>query len=104
MVVRRRHLDHVDAGDRQLPADAPDGVQQLARREAARLGGAGARRVARVADVDVDRQEHRVAVVEGDLEGLVEAGASARGRPISVISKERIRCSAIHDSVSGPGQ
>ena len=31
-------------------------------------------RVARVADVDVDREEDRVAVVEGDLERLVEAG------------------------------
>ncbi len=74
MVVGRRDLDHVDARDRQLAADPADGVQQVARGEAARLGRARAGRVPRVADVDVDGQEDRVAVVERDLEGLVEAG------------------------------
>ena len=42
------------------------------RRQPAGLGGAGAGRVAGVADVDVDREEDGVAVVERDLEGLVE--------------------------------
>ena len=74
VVVRRRHLDHVDTRHRQLAADPAYGVEQLPRRETARLRRARARRVARVADVDVDGEEHRVAVVQGDLERLVEAG------------------------------
>ena len=77
VVVGRRDLDHVDARDGQLAADPADGVQQLPRGQPAGLGGAGAGGVARVADVDVDREEDRVAVVEGDLEGLVEARLQA---------------------------
>ena len=85
MVVGRRDLDDVDADHRQLEADPAHGVEQLARLQPARLGGAGAGRVAGVADVDVDGEEDAVAVVEGDPEGLVEAGVSPRA-PISVIS------------------
>jgi hypothetical protein len=38
-----------------------------------------------VADIDVDAEEDRVTVVEGDLEGLVETGLRCLD-PISVIS------------------
>ena len=85
VVVGRRHLDDVDAGDGQLAADAAYGVEQLPRRQPARLGGAGAGGVAGVADVDVDREEDPVAVVDGDLERLVRQSSRPR-LPISVIS------------------
>ena len=51
-----------------------------ARGQAAGLGSAGARRVPGVGDVDVDRQEHAVAVVDRDRERLVQAGRPGRAR------------------------
>ena len=50
-----------------------------ARGQAAGLGCAGAGRVPGVGDVDVDRQEHAVAVVDRDAERLVEAVVEAAG-------------------------
>lgn len=73
VIIGWADLDNVDADDRQLEADPPHRVQELASRQAARLGGAGARRVAGVADVDVDREEHTVALVHRDDEGLGQA-------------------------------
>src|ERR1700712_4456987 len=61
VVVGRADLDHVHAHDRELEADAAYGVEELARRQAARLGRAGARSVSWVADVD--GEEDAVAVV-----------------------------------------
>ena len=63
-----------DAGDRQLAADPAYGVEELRATTARPAPGCRCRRVARVADVDVDREEDRVAVVQRDLERLVEAG------------------------------
>jgi hypothetical protein len=73
VVVRRAHLDDVHADHGQLEADAAHRVEELACRQAARLGRAGARRVAGVADVDVDGQEDAVALVGGDRERLGQA-------------------------------
>ena len=55
MVIRRGHLHHVEAGQRQFHGAAADGVEEFAGGEAARLGRAGTRRHTRVDDVDVDR-------------------------------------------------
>src|SRR5690606_39084127 len=73
VVVGRAHLDDVDADDGQLQADPADRVEELARGQPARLRGARARGVPRVADVDVDREEDSVALVGGDPKGLGEA-------------------------------
>ena len=71
-VVRRRDLDDVDADDRKLEADAPHGVEQLARRQPTGLGRTGPRRHARVHDVDVDREEDPHAVCRRGRD-LIEA-------------------------------
>ena len=73
MVVGRRDLDHVHPHHRQLQTDPPDRVEQLAGGQPTRLRGASARGVARVADVDVDGQEHPLALVGGDRERLGQA-------------------------------
>jgi len=72
VVVGGRHLDDVHPGERQLHGDPADGVEQLARGEPTRLGGPGARREPGVDDVDVDREEHGVALVGRDGECLGE--------------------------------
>ena len=61
------------------------------------LGGARARRRSRVDHVDVDRQEHRVAVVHGDRHGLGEAGVEAPGHHLGHLE-------AAHALVGHPGQ
>ena len=73
MVVGRRHLDHVDPGHRQLVGDPPHRVKQLPGGQPARLRGAGPRRVPRIADIDVNREEHPVAIVHRDPERLGQA-------------------------------
>ena len=58
VVVGRRDLDDVGADD--VEADqAAQGVEQFAAGQPAGFGGAGARRVGRVEDVDVDRDIDR---------------------------------------------
>ncbi|GAB3863154.1 hypothetical protein GCM10027610_109150 [Dactylosporangium cerinum] len=79
MVVGWRHLDHVDAGDRQLVAAAPHRVEQLPGGEAAGLRGAGARGHAGVDDVHVDGQEDAVALIGRDRERLGQALVEAAG-------------------------
>ena len=73
MVVGRGDFDDVDADDRQLIGDPAYGVQQLTRRQPARLWCARAGRMAGIADIDVDGEEHPVAVIGRDREGLGQA-------------------------------
>ncbi len=72
-VVGRAHLDDVDADDGQLPADPAHAVEQLPGGETARLRRSRTRRVAGVADVDVDGEEDPLALVGRDGERLGEA-------------------------------
>ncbi len=68
MIERRRHLDDVDTDDRQLVTDAPNLIEELARRQSPRLRCSGARCMTGVAHVDVDAEEHAVTVVRRDRE------------------------------------
>ena len=82
MVERWADLHHVHAQDGQLVADPPHRIEQLPGAEPARFRGAGARGVARVADVDVDAEEDAVTLIEGDCEGLGEAFLQTPGHDL----------------------
>ncbi len=102
VVVGRRDLDHVHPDDRQLVGDAAHRVEQLPGGQPAGLGRAGAGRVAGVAHVDVDREEHPVAVVDGDRERLGQA--LRRGRARRSRSSRRSASAARPSSPASPGR
>ena len=74
VIVRRADLDHVHPDHRQLEAQPAYRVQQLPGRQSAGLRGSGARRMTRVADVDVDGQEDTLALVGRDRRGVGQTG------------------------------
>src|SRR5262245_52610733 len=67
VVVGRADFHDVHSDHGQLQTDSPYGVEELSRRETTGLGRSRARSVARIAHVDVDRQEDAVTLVRGDL-------------------------------------
>ena len=83
VVVGRRALDDLDAGQRAGVGDDLDELQDLARQEPARLGPAGAGHEGGVEAVDVEGQPDRVGAVPGHLErplgGRLDAHLDAVG-------------------------
>jgi hypothetical protein len=73
VVVRRRDFDSIHADDRKLVADAANRIEEPCCREATWLRRTTAWRMPRVADVDVDGENHAIGVGQRDLEGFVEA-------------------------------
>ena len=103
VVVRRRDLDDVHAGDLHGAGDPADRAQQLARQQAAGLGRAGAGRDARVDDVDVDRDVDRVGAVERLGDGVVDH--RLRAALLDLAHQVPAQpCSCIHANVSTGGQ
>lgn len=62
-VIRRADLDHFGADDRKFERAPPYGIEQLGAGEAADLRSSGAWRERGVDDIDINRQEDRVAPV-----------------------------------------
>ena len=77
VVVGGGHLDHVDSDDVVLEAELPHQPQQVCAGDAARLRGAGTRRVGRIEHVDVDGDVQLVGLRErlgdGVAHDLLEA-------------------------------
>src|SRR5262249_15711083 len=90
MVVGRADLDDVDAQHRQFVADPRHRIEELATRQSPWLRRTGTWRVTRVADVDVDRQEYPVAVVECDRESLVEDRAESLGHELAYVERAHV--------------
>ena len=100
VVVRRADLNDVHPHHRELQADPTDRVQQFARGQPAWFGCSGARRMTWVANIDVDGEEHPVAVIGGDGKRLGQALAS--GRAARSRSSHTNACSARPSSPGSP--
>jgi len=103
VIVRRGDFDDVEATDVGLHRDSAYGVEQFGDSSARPVRACRSRSRARVDDVDVDRQEDGITVARCDRDRFVENVVEPRDT-ISLISNERIPCSAIHASVAGSGQ
>jgi hypothetical protein len=77
LVVGRGDLDLIDPGQGERHGDVADRIEQLAAGETSGLRGARSRCHARIDDVDIDGEEHRITVVRGDGGGLVQNGVEA---------------------------